>query len=119
MAMAVDLSDAANLTYQQLALKWTANTLDTACASFSAAASALLSDGLAGDRTVGNWLIPIDGVIADMPVGVVPVELFSTVVSYIYKMCWQAFSVNALTPPLISNVQAAALLAAWNAAFGT
>lgn len=119
MVMASDLENAGFLSYPQMSLQWAANTLDTSAASFAAAASPLFSDGIPNDRPVGNWLILIDGLVSTLPAGLVGQKDFNQLVEYVARMCIAAFTINAQSPPMISNAQAAALLAAWNAAFGT
>jgi len=119
MTFAATLVEAANLSYKQLDLKWTANTLDTATLAFATAANPTFPDSDQNSRPVGNWLILIDALVSTMPTGVVSLMDFNQAVEFVSRMCYAAFTINAQTPPLITNGQAIALLAAWNAAFGT
>jgi hypothetical protein len=119
MAFAVDLQDAGFLSYEQMYLKWAANTLDTATAGFSAVANPIFPDEIANNRPVGNWLILINALVSTLPTGLVGQKQFNQLVEYVARMCIAGFTINGQTPPMISNAQAAALLAAWNAAFGT
>lgn len=121
MTMAATLVEAANLSYSQLALKWTANTLRTATSAFAAAASPIFPDGQDNSRPVGNWLVLIDALVSTLPPTPQPVSVsdFNQTVEYVARMCYAAFTLNAQVPQLVSNAQAAALLIAWNTAFGT
>jgi hypothetical protein len=119
MAFAVNLENAGFLTYEQLYLKYAANTLDSATAGFAAAANPIFPDEIANNRPVGNWLILIDALVATLPTGLVGQKEFNQLVEYVARMCIAGYTINTQTPPLITNAQAAALLAAWNAAFGT
>jgi hypothetical protein len=117
MAMAVDLQGAGFLSYSQMSIAWVADTLKTKSAQYAAATSPLFSDVVANDRTVGNWLVPIYGALQVMPATSVPNDEFNQMVEYIARMCFAGYAM--LNQGLISAPQAAATLAAWNAAFGT
>lgn len=121
MTMAATLVEAANLSYSQLALKWTANTLRTATAAFAAAASPVFPDSQDNCRPVGNWMVLIDALVSTLPPAPLPVAVsdLNQDVEYVARMCYAAFTLNAQVPQLVTNAQATALLAAWNAAFGT
>jgi hypothetical protein len=119
MAFAVNLQNAGFLSYEQMYIKYAANTLKSATASFAAAANPIFPDEIANNRPVGNWLILIDALVVSMPTGLVGQKDFNQIVEYVARMCIAGYTINTQTPPMITNSQATALLAAWNAAFGT
>jgi hypothetical protein len=118
MAMAATLLEAAHLSYDQAAIFWTANTLDTQFSAFITAASTIFEDAKPGDRPVGDWIILMRQLAAqdgftDSPM---PLALFNQIAEQLYRMCFAGFSLNGVT---ITNAQAVALLAAWNANIGS
>lgn len=122
MAMAANLTEAANLTYDQLSLAWLASTIQAKYAAFITALQpagqpAVFRDSVPNDRPVGNWLPLMAAVQSQMDVGVLPQDQFNAAVDHLYRMCLGAAS--ALANGLITNTQATAMLNAWNAQFGT
>lgn len=119
MAMAANLSSAATLSYSQVSLTWYALTLKAKFAAFITDVSPLLEDSKPNDRTVGNWLIPMQALSTAMSSSLAAVTeaQFNGVVEYLYRFCYAAAFAQAQLR--ITNAQAVALLAAWNARFGT
>lgn len=117
MTMAVDLQQAGFLSYPQMTLQWVADTLDTTVPAFSTAVNGTFEDAVPNDRPIGNWLILIDALADQLPATDVPETMFNQIVEYVGRMCLAGFV--ALNSGLISVAQANALLAAWNATFGT
>lgn len=122
MTMAGNLQEAAYITYQQLAILWTAGTLETTVALYSADLAPLFEDQVPNDRPVGNWLVLIDALLSQMPRPLPPTlktpeDQFNQLVEYIGRMCDGAFW--ARFNNLITATQATAMLTAWNTRFGT
>ncbi len=117
MTMAGNLEQAGFLSYPQMTLQWIADTLDTTVPAFSASITGTFEDAIPNDRPVGNWLILIDALASELPAIDVPEVQFNQIVEYVGRMCLAGFV--AFNEGLISAGQANALLAAWNAAFGT
>lgn len=118
MAFAATLLEAAHLSYDQAAIYWTANTLDTKFSAFITSASSIFEDAKPNDRTVGDWIILMRQLSAqdgytDSPM---PLALFNQIAEQLFRMCYAGFSLNGVT---ITNTQAVALLAAWNANIGS
>lgn len=115
---AANLTDAADTTYARVSLVWTANTIRTKVAAFIVAAAIPFSDTTPNDRPVLNWLVPLTALSTQMTANAdtpLPQAMFNAAVDYIYRMCFAgAFAQSA---GRITNAQAAALLAAWNANF--
>lgn len=110
------LEQAANLSYERAALRWTANTLRANFQAYIVACAAVVTDATANDRTVGNWLVPMTALSGQMTASIanpLEQELFNTCVDYLYRFNMAA--AYAQVQNRISGAQAAALLAAFNA----
>lgn len=117
MAMATDLTNAANIGYNQCSLFWYAGTLPGALSNFITAASPIFSDDRPNDRPVGDWLVLLYALSQAVDPLNMTDEQLDTCATYLFRMCLGAAS--AQTSSLISTAQATALLTAWNANFGT
>lgn len=117
MTMAADLETAGFLSYPQMALLWTANTLDTVVPAFASDVDDDFDDNVPNDRPIGNWLVLIDALASQLPATDVPEDQFNQIVEYVGRMCLAGAS--ALAEGRITAGQGAALLAAWNTRFGT
>ena len=129
MAVAADLQEAAEFTQDNLFTLWLADTLRARCIAFSAAINALSGLGESNDAAhpVTNWAAIIaceaplvedfepDGAGITQVGTFVP---FQTMVDYVYRLCKVADHLNTQTPQQITNAQATAILAAYNAQFG-
>lgn len=103
-----NLQQAANQAYDNMYVQWNTGQLKSRLTSFASQCSPFFKEGNPNDRTVGNWLIPIQALAANMSAGVTPLSLFNDAVQYIYRMCWQADAMQ--TAGLISATQANAVL---------
>src|SRR5436309_2409350 len=117
MAMATDLTDAANIGYNQCSLFWYAGTLAGVLSNFVAAADPIFSDERANDRPVGDWLVLLYALSQEIAANQVTDEELDTCATHLFRMCLAAAS--AQTSALITTAQANALLVVWNANFGT
>ena len=99
-----NLQEAANQAYDNMFVFWNLGQLKARLAGFATLCSSSFKEGSPNDRTVGNWLIPIQALAASMPAGVTPLSQFNDAVQYVYRMCWQADAMQ--TAGLISATQA-------------
>lgn len=117
--MAATLEDAANLSYARISVKWAANTVRANTNAFIIACALVLDDNVPNDRTVGNWLVPLNGLATQMAAdsnNPMPQSLFNTLVEWVYRMMMAA--AYAQSQSRITTAQANALLAAWNTNYG-
>ena len=117
MAMAANLREASWITASQLNLSWLAQTLKTKLTQFNNAASAIFDDNTPNDRPVGNWLVLLEATASQMPNVQVPIALFNQACDQVARITFAGFA--ALQTARIAPAKGTALLAAWNAAFGT
>lgn len=118
MATATTLVEAAHLSYDQCGLRWTAGTLRASFTAFIQAASSIFSDNIPNDRPVGNWLVPMYGLLSQVPAANPEQQRFlDSCAQYLYRICYAGHVMDDAN--LITNAQAAALLAAWNAQIGS
>lgn len=121
MTMAANNEQAASLAYQQIVLSWGAGTLLTTLQQFNAAAGAIFEDAIPNDRPVGSWLVLLTAlaaqVAADGSGSTTSQEFLNSCVEYVFGMCQCAQA--SVSFGLISSTKATALVAAWNAAWGT
>ncbi len=115
--MAANLQDAGFKSYPQMSILWYADALKATVALFSSDVTGLFEDQTPNDRPVGNWLVLVDSLVSQLPATSVPEDQFNQIVEYVARMCLAGFS--QLQNSLITNGQAVALLAAWNARFGS
>jgi hypothetical protein len=115
MPAAGNLQAAANDCYDSMFVFWAVGQLKFRMTGFCALAAQSFSDALPNDRTVGNWLIPMQALAESMGAGVVPVTQFNAAAQYVYRICWQGDAMD--TAGLITNAQATALLLAYNSFF--
>lgn len=120
MASASSLTQAAGQTFNNLFAKWTAGTLKTNLVAFSGpAVLAEFPEQAPTNHPISNWLVLISSLAFNMESGnsflFVPYEQVVTATTYVYRICWMGEKLNTQTS--ISGAQAAALLAAYNAAF--
>lgn len=118
MTMALNLVEAASLSYDQCAIHWYNNALKAQFLAFVAAAEPIFLDPIPNDRPVGNWLIPMQAVAAVPTVGQPDIVGFNERVEYLYRICLAGQS-QFDNGALISAAQRDALLAAWNTTIGT
>ncbi len=119
MATATTLEEAAGQTFFNLLSKWITGTVKTNLVAFAAAALPVFPEDDQNNHPVGNWASVIGSQAALMPAGNsytnVPYQQVVTATDYVYRICWMASQLD--TQSSISGAQAAALLAAYNAAF--
>lgn len=112
---AADLENAAEVSYERLSLRWTANTLGASFQAYITACSAIVTDATPNDRSVGNWmpiLAAISTLITAEAGNPASQALFNKCVEYTYRFNMAAFYANVQSR--ISASQATALLAAYN-----
>lgn len=117
--MAATLEEAANLSYARISVKWAANTVRANTNAFIIACALVLDDNSPNDRTVGNWLIPLNAQATQMGLNTgnpMPQALFNTLVEYVYRMMMAA--AYAQIQSRITTAQSNAILAAWNTNYG-
>lgn len=114
--MAASLTDAAHLSYDRAGVLWAAATLKTRIGLFITAVSPIFEDAVPNDRPVGNWLVLMKALHSQMGAGVLPEVQFNEAVEQLYRICLAGAA--QLAASLITNTQATALLAAWNAQIG-
>lgn len=113
---ASDLLDAAGLTYERSSLRWLANTLRANFQAYLVACAAVVPDTTENDRTVGNWLVPMTALAAQMNASSsnpLEQELYNTLVDYVYRFNLAGY--YAEQQGRITNAQATQLLNAFNA----
>lgn len=110
---AATLIEAAGLAYNNCFTLWTANTLKTKLTAFAAACAPVFIEDRPGDQPCGNWLVLIAALAKDMIAVDVPFTDLNAAAQYVFRFCWLTTSLNTLT--IVSNAQAAAVLAAYNA----
>lgn len=118
MTMAADLTEAAHLSYDQCGILWNAGTLRTNFLAFTQAVIPIFDDARPNDRPVGNWLVPIAAIPADVPAETPESQAFvQGCQNLLFRICFAGADQLALGN--ITNTQATALLAAWNAQIGS
>jgi len=119
MATAATLEQAAGQAYANLSTKWASNLLKSRLTQFWQASIGPTADVFpeqnANSRPVANWMTVIAAISSLLPATDVPIEQLSESATAVYKVCWLAFVLNG--QGLVTNAQATALLAAYNAAF--
>lgn len=121
MAAAADLSQAAGQAFTNIGAKWNLNTLKNAVTLFASDCAGVFVESNPNDHPMGDWLAIIAAIGQDMPSGGAPTQpviSFSQMQSAakaVGGMCSLGFQLNASL--LITNAQAAAVLAAYNARF--
>lgn len=117
MTMAASLAQAAYLSYAQCDILNQATTLRVKFKAFIDAAQPIFDDNELKSRSVGNWLIILQKIWTDMG-DTVEVDGLDVVATALFRMCILASDLSGFRP-YITNAQATALLAAWNANIGT
>lgn len=126
MALAVDLRQAAGLTFDNLFALWAAgnNELKDALTTFAALTLPIFPDADPTGRPLANWAIFIGSLANQMqsfslaiPPLRVPYEQLLTGADYVYRICWLGFKPTTKSPQ-ITIPQQDALLAAYNATVG-
>lgn len=126
MAMAADLVAASKLSFQQIVLTaggpgsdFSEGLVKTAVANFVADTLPVFPDTPPGNRPVGDWLIPLSAIESTMQPGngILSLVILDEIVDVVAKMASAGNTAASLSQ--ITGAQAAALLAAWNSAFGT
>ena len=64
-----------------------------------------------------NWLAIIAALTEDMPATDVSLEQLNECIFDVFRLLWITQALNAQSPQQVTNVQAAAVLAAWNTAY--
>jgi len=123
MPAAVDLIDAAGQAPVDLLARWQADTLNARLVAFAATATAIFPTSTANNAPIANWCSVISAFAPSIinftqaaHVGLNTIPQYQTAVDYVYRLCKLANYYN-VTLGLITNAQAAALLAAYNAQF--
>lgn len=124
MTVAADLLEAANLTPQNLRIRWEADTLQTRMIAFWQAINPSFDEQTPNDHPVADWIAVIAAFApailpfaANANPGATPwaggtITTFELAVDYVYRLCKFAFYYTLITP-----AQKATILAAYNAQF--
>jgi hypothetical protein len=125
MTAAANLFDAANLTAANLYPLWVNDTLQAAVVAYAAtpALATAFEEAATNNHPIGNWLAVIaaqatailpyvQGEFSSAPYGIGTITAMNKAVDYIYRLCKLGFALNE--QDLITDAQAAALLAAYN-----
>lgn len=115
MAAAISLKQAALQTWDNLFPLSALGTLDTQLLAFIAAIEPTFSEQQPNDHPIENWISVLAGFVANMQGAAFDWSELRVAADYVYRMCWMAFQLN--TQGLISNAQAAAMLAQYNSKF--
>jgi len=122
MATAANLNQAAGQAATNLNVLWFAGTLGAKLALFAADCAATFVESNPNDHAMGDWLAVIAALANGIPAGLfavgIPNASFQQAAAasrYISGMCFLGAQLN--TQSLITNAQAAAVLAAYNARF--
>jgi hypothetical protein len=68
---------------------------------------------------VTNWMAIITALTTNMPAANVPLPQLEESILDVFRMVWIVIALNAQSTTLVSNAQVAAVLAAFDAAYGT
>lgn len=117
MTVAVSLPDAAVIAADNLYTLYIGGTLKTKSTAFWQSIQDTFPEQQVDSHPVSNWLTLIANTADQMPVANVPYRDLDSMIEFVYRLCFVASQLNSQTPKLVSNVQAAALLAAYNAQF--
>jgi len=117
VTVAATLPDAATIAADNLYTLYVGGTLKTKLTAFWGSILPTFPEQENNSHPVSNWLILIANLANQMPVANVPYAQLNAAIEYVYRVCFVAYQLNNQTPKLVSNVQAAALLAAYNAQF--
>src|SRR5215470_7553204 len=115
MTAAASLTEAAISAADNLLTLYTGNTLKAKTAAFCATALAIFPDQTQSSRPVADWLTLLSALSDQMPVASVPYSSLNSAIDYVYRLCFLATALNTQTPQQVTNAQATALLAAYNA----
>lgn len=115
MASATTLPEAAFQAYDNLSVDFAADALKDDLALFVNALLPTFPDQDPNGRPIANWLILIYALSDQMAATNASFVDLDTAANYIYKVCFLANNLNV--QGLISNVQAAAVLTAYNSSF--
>ena len=115
MATAPTLLAAAGQAFDNLYIRWQTNQLRVRVIAFCTAAALTFPDDNARSRPVGNWLIVIRGYVEPLPAVSIELDDLNALAQQIYRICYLASQLN--TSGDVTNAQATALLANYNANF--
>lgn len=110
------LAGAANICLSSMFTRWNAGTINSDINFFIGAMNPIVPDANANLRTVGNWLTLLQPLLPfenQVTADTVDYDRFNQCVLTVFRLCWQANDRNITGQ--ISNAQAAAILAAFNA----
>lgn len=116
MTVAFTLKDAAHEAFDNLYTLWLADTLKSQTATFCDAVLAQVSEQDVNARQVADWATLLDITQDQMPGASVSFTTGLVVAAdQVYRLCWLAYALNQ--QGLLTNAQATAILAAYNAAY--
>jgi hypothetical protein len=119
MALATTLLEAADLSAFQVATRIAAGTLNFQ-AFINDCQAILPNSGSVKERTVSNWLIPMQALQSQIASSLQLVNRFQMqIVEYLYRFCIGAHFASAVGVLRITSTQRTQLLAVWNARIGT
>lgn len=117
---AATLQEAAGLAFGNVSTAWRAGNLKTHLTAFWEEADPLFPDQALNNHPIANWIAMIAAVANECPTQdgtkdtrFAQFPYMNSAALYVYKLCWLASYFE--TEGLITNAQAVALLAAYNA----
>lgn len=116
MATATTLAQAAGQTFDNLNVRFLANQMKAVLTLFWKNTINIFPDGDVNSHPVSNWLTVIAAIADQMPSTNVPLEQLTAASEAVYRLCWMASFLAGAA--LITNAQAASLLASYNAIIG-
>mgnify|MGYP001600440290 CR=1 FL=1 len=117
MAAALTLVQAAQESLQNMAVQTVAGTLKTRIATFLDTIQAQLDSEIPENHPIINWSAVLYGYQTQMAGGANDYIELRISGDYVYRLCYMA--AQSQDQSLITGAQAAAILAAYNANFGT
>ncbi len=112
MATAVDLTEAAQQSWDNLTVLAIAGTLRTRLLAFCATCVPLYPQGEAAGHPVANWLAVLNGFATDMATTAGEWPLLRIAADLVYRLCFMAQQLTSSLP-----TETTATLAAYNAQF--
>ena len=116
MTIALNLTNAAGLAFDNLQVKWLSNHLKDSLQNFWIPLLPLFPDINDAQRPVSNWLIIIATFSDLISQTSVPISDLTLAAEYVYRMCWMTDVLRA--SGAITSAQATAVLGAYNGNIG-
>jgi hypothetical protein len=109
-----NLINAAKISFEDLYTLWLGGTIKARLTAFWKAINPIFDANTPNDEPCGNWVELIAALATEMSSVSVTFDDMNSAAQYVYRLCWLTNQLNAQTPQLVTNAQAAAVLAAYN-----